>query len=54
MAAGVLSIITDPSRQADMGAAGADDARKRFALDTVVSQYEDLYRSALRLPSDAH
>ncbi|HSU96525.1 MAG TPA: N-acetyl-alpha-D-glucosaminyl L-malate synthase BshA [Gemmatimonadaceae bacterium] len=54
MAAGVLSIITDPSRQADMGAAGADDARKRFALDTVVSQYEELYRSALKLPSDAH
>ena len=54
MAAGVLSIITDPSRQADMGAAGADDARSRFALDTVVSQYEELYRSALKLPSDAH
>ena len=54
MAAGVLSIVTDPARQADMGAAGADDARKRFALDTVVSQYEDLYRSALKLPSDAH
>ena len=54
MAAGVLSIITDPSRQADMGAAGADDARNRFALDTVVSQYEELYRSALKLPSDAH
>ena len=54
MAAGVLSIITHPSRQADMGAAGAEDARKRFALDTVVSQYEELYRSALKLPSDAH
>lgn len=54
MAAGVLSIITDPIRQADMGAAGADDARSRFALDTVVSQYEELYRSALKLPSDAH
>ncbi|MES2357132.1 MAG: N-acetyl-alpha-D-glucosaminyl L-malate synthase BshA [Gemmatimonadota bacterium] len=54
MAAGVLSIVTNPRRQADMGAAGADDARKRFALDTVVSQYEDLYRSALKLPSDAH
>jgi N-acetyl-alpha-D-glucosaminyl L-malate synthase BshA len=54
MAAGVLSIVTDPSRQADMGAAGADDARKRFALDTVVSQYEELYASALKLPSDAH
>ncbi|HWG35623.1 MAG TPA: N-acetyl-alpha-D-glucosaminyl L-malate synthase BshA [Gemmatimonadaceae bacterium] len=54
MAAGVLSIVTDPARQADMGAAGADDARKRFALDTVVSQYEELYRSALKLPSDAH
>lgn len=54
MAAGVLSIITEPSRQADMGAAGADDARKRFALDTVVSQYEEMYRSALKLPSDAH
>ncbi|HXF25226.1 MAG TPA: N-acetyl-alpha-D-glucosaminyl L-malate synthase BshA [Gemmatimonadaceae bacterium] len=54
MAAGVLSIVTDPRRQADMGAAGAEDARKRFALDTIVSQYEDLYHSALKLPSDAH
>lgn len=54
MAAGALSIISDPRRQADMGAAGATDARERFALDTVVSQYEELYRSALHLPSDAH
>lgn len=54
MVAGVLSILTEPGRQAAMGAAGAADARDRFALDTVVSQYEALYRSAVNQPSDAH
>ena len=54
MAAGALSILTEPGRQATMGAAGAADARKRFSLDTIVSQYEALYRSAIDQPSDAH
>ncbi|MEO6866233.1 MAG: N-acetyl-alpha-D-glucosaminyl L-malate synthase BshA [Gemmatimonadaceae bacterium] len=54
MAAGALSILTEPGRQSEMGAAGAADARKRFSLDTIVSQYEALYRSAINQPSDAH
>jgi N-acetyl-alpha-D-glucosaminyl L-malate synthase BshA len=54
MAAGTLGILTNPERQAAMGAAGAADARARFALDPIVSQYEDMYRSAIDQPSDAH
>jgi N-acetyl-alpha-D-glucosaminyl L-malate synthase BshA len=54
MAAGALSILTEPGRQATMGAAGAADARARFAIDNIVSQYESLYRSAIHQPSDAH
>lgn len=54
MAAGALSILSDPARQAAMGAAGVADARNRFALDNVVSQYEALYLDALNKPSDAH
>jgi hypothetical protein len=30
-----------------MSAAGAEDARRRFAVEPIVSQYEALYRSAL-------
>jgi hypothetical protein len=47
MAEGALSILRDPERHGAMAAAAATDARERFALDTVVSQYEALYRSAL-------
>ncbi len=54
MARGVHAILTEPGRQAEMGAAGAQDARRRFALDTVVSQYESLYQGAIDTPSDAH
>ena len=54
MAAGALSILTEPGRQAAMGAAGAEDARRRFALDMIVSQYEAMYRSAIDQPSHAH
>jgi N-acetyl-alpha-D-glucosaminyl L-malate synthase BshA len=54
MSDGALSILTEPGRQAAMGAAGAADARARFALENIVSQYEDLYRSAIDQPSDAH
>ncbi|MEO7103670.1 MAG: N-acetyl-alpha-D-glucosaminyl L-malate synthase BshA [Gemmatimonadaceae bacterium] len=54
MAAGALSILADSALQEKMGAAGAADARARFALDNVVSQYEALYRSAVKQSSDAH
>jgi N-acetyl-alpha-D-glucosaminyl L-malate synthase BshA len=54
MAGGALSILTEPGLQAAMGQAGAADARKRFSLDRIVSQYEELYRSAVQQPSDAH
>jgi N-acetyl-alpha-D-glucosaminyl L-malate synthase BshA len=47
MAEGALSILSDPTRQAAMGAAGAADARSRFSLDGIVSQYEALYQSAI-------
>ena len=47
MAEGALSILRDPERHGAMAAAAATDARERFALDTIVSQYEALYRSAL-------
>mgnify|MGYP001555206316 FL=1 len=54
MARGTLEILSEPGRHAAMAAAGAEDARRRFALDTVVSQYESLYQSAIDSPSDAH
>lgn len=47
MTAGVLSLLDDPTRKEEMGAAAAADARERFAIDTIVSQYEALYRSAV-------
>ncbi len=50
MAEGALSILCDPVRKATMSAAAALDARARFSLDTIVSQYESLYRSALKSP----
>lgn len=53
MADGALSILRDPVRKAEMSAAAAADARNRFSLDTIVSQYESLYRSALNDPSRA-
>jgi N-acetyl-alpha-D-glucosaminyl L-malate synthase BshA len=53
MAAGAISLLQDPARHAAMAAAGADDARARFALDTIVSEYEALYRSAIQNPSRA-
>lgn len=47
MAEGALSILLDPARKAAMCAAAMADARSRFALDTIVSQYEELYRGAI-------
>ncbi len=54
MTSGALSILTDATLHARMAAAGAEDARRRFSLDTIVSQYEELYRRAIEQPSDAH
>jgi len=54
MAAAALSILSDRDRHAAMSAAAAADARARFSLDTIVSEYEALYRSAVSsLPSQA-
>ncbi|MGI8547432.1 MAG: N-acetyl-alpha-D-glucosaminyl L-malate synthase BshA [Gemmatimonadaceae bacterium] len=50
MAEGALSILCDPERKAAMSAAAALDSRERFSLDTIVSQYESLYRSAIKSP----
>jgi N-acetyl-alpha-D-glucosaminyl L-malate synthase BshA len=47
MADGALSILGNPALHAGMAVAGTADARARFALDSVVSQYEDLYVSAV-------
>jgi L-malate glycosyltransferase len=54
MAAGALAILTEPGRQEATGAAGAVDARTRFARDTVVSQYEAVYRNAIHQIFDTH
>ena len=40
----VESLIQDPARRAAMGRAGQRYARERFAADTIVPQYEELYR----------
>jgi N-acetyl-alpha-D-glucosaminyl L-malate synthase BshA len=52
MAEGALSILRDPERKAAMCAAAAAEARERFSLDTIVSQYEALYESALDMAPD--
>jgi N-acetyl-alpha-D-glucosaminyl L-malate synthase BshA len=53
MAAGAIALLRDPAQLSAMGAAAARDARARFALDTIVSQYEGLYRDALSSPYHA-
>ncbi len=47
MAAGALELLRDPERRSRMSVRAAADARERFSLDTIVSQYEALYHSAL-------
>jgi N-acetyl-alpha-D-glucosaminyl L-malate synthase BshA len=47
MTAGALAILGDPHRHEAMRVAAAADARARFSLDTIVSEYESLYRSAI-------
>jgi N-acetyl-alpha-D-glucosaminyl L-malate synthase BshA len=53
MAQGALSILRDPARRRAMGKAAARDARERFSLDAIVSQYEALYRTAVSATSRA-
>ncbi|HXC25984.1 MAG TPA: N-acetyl-alpha-D-glucosaminyl L-malate synthase BshA [Gemmatimonadaceae bacterium] len=47
MAAGVIGLLKDTNRKAAMSDAATADARSRFALDTIVSEYEALYRTAV-------
>ncbi len=47
MADAAIGILGDDSRWRRMSAAGAADARARFSLDAVVSQYEALYANAI-------
>jgi N-acetyl-alpha-D-glucosaminyl L-malate synthase BshA len=47
MAAAALEILQNPERWSAMSRLAASDARKRFARDAVVGQYETLYRRSL-------
>jgi glycosyltransferase involved in cell wall biosynthesis len=47
MAASAIAILGDRARWAAMSRLGAEDARRRFARDDIVAQYEEFYRDAL-------
>jgi N-acetyl-alpha-D-glucosaminyl L-malate synthase BshA len=47
MAEGATQLLTDDARWTQASSLGASDARERFSLDAVVSQYEALYIEAL-------
>jgi N-acetyl-alpha-D-glucosaminyl L-malate synthase BshA len=47
MAEAALSILRDRDRWQKMSELGAADARARFSLDAIVSQYEQLYTTSL-------
>ena len=47
MGAAALSILSDRQRWREMSELGAADARARFSLDAIVSQYEKLYITSL-------
>ena len=47
MSDAAIELLTDSARWEKMSRAAAADARARFALDSVVPQYEALYREAL-------
>jgi N-acetyl-alpha-D-glucosaminyl L-malate synthase BshA len=47
MARAAIALLTDPERWHATSTLAAADARERFAMDAVVSQYEDFYRRAL-------
>lgn len=51
MAASALRIVRDREMWNTMSSAAQADARERFARDTVVTQYEQLYVGALSLPA---
>jgi N-acetyl-alpha-D-glucosaminyl L-malate synthase BshA len=42
-----IEILSDPAKWEAMSELGAEDARARFSLDAIVSQYEHLYRTSL-------
>jgi glycosyltransferase involved in cell wall biosynthesis len=42
-----IEILSDPAKWESMSELGAEDARARFSLDAIVSQYEHLYRTSL-------
>jgi glycosyltransferase involved in cell wall biosynthesis len=50
MADAAVDILGDHARWSRMSAAAAADARRRFALDDIVAQYEALYERALAEP----
>jgi len=47
MAAAAIGILRDPDRWTAMSEAAAADARARFSLDQVLSEYEGLYQDAI-------
>ncbi|HEX6574510.1 MAG TPA: N-acetyl-alpha-D-glucosaminyl L-malate synthase BshA [Gemmatimonadaceae bacterium] len=47
MAQAAIGLLTDSVRWQEMSDLGAEDARARFSLDAIVSQYEHLYRTSL-------
>jgi N-acetyl-alpha-D-glucosaminyl L-malate synthase BshA len=48
MAAASVEMLSDPARWQAMSDAAAADARARFSLEAIVSQYEALYERAIR------
>lgn len=49
MAREALAILLDPARWRAMSELGIADARERFSLDQIVSQYEHLYTTSLAM-----
>ncbi len=47
MAAGAISLLTDPERRAAMGRAGRRDAQQRFCSTRIIPQYEKYYEDVL-------
>ena len=47
MASAALSVLRDRAKWREMSERGAADARARFSLDAIVSQYEKLYITSL-------
>ena len=49
MSAAALSILLDRAKWTAMSVLGAEDARARFSLNAIVSQYEHLYMTSLEI-----